>query len=283
MAIIYFKKPKYELFPFVGDKCVLLFPLGTKNLIEWQLDQHKINKNKIEAIILDKDFFKKYLEEINILAEELQIKIEFVSKVDKRIVSSIDGYEIKLNNDKLILEYPWDFLKLNETIIKTIQPKNEGKIENFVTIKGDVVIGENVLVRSGSYIEGPVIIGDNSIVGPNCYLRSGTNLGRNTYAGNAVEIKNSIILDGTHVGHLSYVGDSIIGEKCNFGAGTLIANLKFDNSNVRMRINDEKIDTGRRKLGVIMADRTKTSINLSIMPGTYIKEGSRLITKDKIN
>ena len=78
------------------------------------------------------------------------------------------------------------------------------------------------------------------------------------------------------------VGDSIIGRNCNFGAGTLVANLKFDNSNVQVRINGTKIDSGRRKLGVFMADDTKTSINLSLMQGTVTPKGSRLLIKARI-
>ena len=65
---------------------------------------------------------------------------------------------------------------------------------------------------------GDVIIGDNCKVGPNCYIRGSTAIGDKCHVGQAVEIKNSILLPGTNVGHLSYLGDSILGEKVNFGA-----------------------------------------------------------------
>ena len=81
----------------------------------------------------------------------------------------------------------------------------------------------------------------NADVGPNCFIRAGTSLGRNVRVGNACEIKNSVVMDGTHVGHLSYVGDSMFGEKCNLGAGTITANLRFDDGVIKMMIKDQVV------------------------------------------
>jgi bifunctional UDP-N-acetylglucosamine pyrophosphorylase/glucosamine-1-phosphate N-acetyltransferase len=110
-------------------------------------------------------------------------------------------------------------------------------------------------------------------------------LGKNVRIGNGVEIKNSIILDDSTIGHLSYVGDSIIGKNCNFGAGTKVANLRFDNKKISMNIKGKKIQSNSRKLGVIMGDNVKTGINVSIMPGISIGENSwigahTLVNKD---
>jgi bifunctional UDP-N-acetylglucosamine pyrophosphorylase/glucosamine-1-phosphate N-acetyltransferase len=73
-------------------------------------------------------------------------------------------------------------------------------------------------------------------------------------------------MNGAKVPHLNYVGDSIIGENCNLGAGTKVANLKLDKKNIK--VND--MDTKRRKLGVIMGDNVQTGINASINVGTLI-------------
>ena len=77
-------------------------------------------------------------------------------------------------------------------------------------------------------------------------------------------------MDGTNIGHLSYVGDSIIGEGCNFGAGTKVANLRVDNEEVRIEIKKELTASGRRKFGCLMGDGVRTGINVSIMPGRAI-------------
>ena len=81
-------------------------------------------------------------------------------------------------------------------------------------------------------------------------------------------------MDGTHVGHLSYVGDSVFGEKCNLGAGTIIANLRFDDGKIKMIIKDKAVDTGRRKLGAIFGDNVKTGIKSLFMPGVKVGANS---------
>ncbi len=171
---------------------------------------------------------------------------------------------------------PWDLLGANETILNEMKLKKDKrvKIEKFVVIKGDVHIGNGTLIRSGSYIEGPCYIGENCIIGPNCYIRPCSSIKDNVHIGNAVEIKNSIIMSGTNVGHLSYIGDSIIGENCNFGAGTKVANLRVDNDEVRIEIKNKLTRSGRRKFGCLMGDNVKTGINVSIMPGRSIYPGA---------
>ncbi|MCW4029310.1 MAG: sugar phosphate nucleotidyltransferase [Candidatus Bathyarchaeota archaeon] len=165
---------------------------------------------------------------------------------------------------------PWDLLDANVWALNRMEHKVLGKVEEGAHIIGPVHVAASARVRSGVYLEGPVYIDEEADVGPNCYIRSGTSLGKKTRVGNACEIKNSIIMDGTHVGHLSYVGDSIFGEKCNLGAGTITANLRFDDGRIKMKIKDKVVDTGRRKLGAILGDGVKTGINSTFMPGVKV-------------
>ena len=165
---------------------------------------------------------------------------------------------------------PWDLLNANIWVLKRMEHRALGIIEQGAHLIGPVTIAESARVRSGAYIEGPAFIDEEADVGPNCYVRPGTSLGKRVRVGNAVEIKNSLIMDGTHIGHLSYVGDSVVGEKCNLGAGTIIANLRFDDGSVEMKIKDKVVDTGRRKLGVVMGDNVKTGIKSMFMPGVKV-------------
>jgi UDP-N-acetylglucosamine diphosphorylase/glucosamine-1-phosphate N-acetyltransferase len=162
--------------------------------------------------------------------------------------------------------YPWDLLRANETMMKNLKPQNLGKVEDNVVLKDAVVIGKNTLIKSGTYIEGPVIIGEDCRIGPNTYIRPSTTIGNGCHIGAGVEIKNSIIMNGSDVPHLNYVGDSVIGEGCNFGAGTKIANLRLDEANIYVN----GIDTKRHKLGAIIGDNVKTGINSCINVGTVI-------------
>lgn len=166
---------------------------------------------------------------------------------------------------------PWDLLSANRDALENQSSKVKGEIEPGAQIDDNVMVEKGALIRSGAYIEGPVYIGKNSDIGPNCYIRPYTSVGENVRIGNAVEVKNSIIMEGTHAAHHAYIGDSIVGSNCNFGAGTKIGNLRFDTENVMMNIKGKLIDTGRRKLGVVLGDNVQTGINSMINPG--IKAG----------
>jgi bifunctional UDP-N-acetylglucosamine pyrophosphorylase/glucosamine-1-phosphate N-acetyltransferase len=170
---------------------------------------------------------------------------------------------------------PWDLLEANELIMRRAMREIAGKVEDGVTLKGNVVVDPTAHIKSGAYIEGPVFIGPECVVGPNCYIRGYTVLVAGVKIGNAVEIKNSIIMEDTNVGHLSYVGDSIIGRNSNFGAGTITANLRHDDQSVRVMVKEQRMDSGRRKLGAIIADNVKTGIGTSIAPGVVIATGAR--------
>jgi bifunctional UDP-N-acetylglucosamine pyrophosphorylase/glucosamine-1-phosphate N-acetyltransferase len=114
------------------------------------------------------------------------------------------------------------------------------------------------------------LIDEESDIGPNCYIRSYTSIGKKVRIGNACEIKNSIIMDNVHVGHLSYVGDSILGEKCNLGAGTITANYRLDGGTIKMVVKDRVVDSGRTKLGAVLGDDVKAGINVLFMPGVKV-------------
>ncbi len=165
---------------------------------------------------------------------------------------------------------PWDLLDANEFHLKRIDKEIKGDVHPNAVIEGEVEIGEGTVIRAGAYIIGPASIGKDCVIGPNCFIRKYTSLGNKVHIGNAVEIKNSIIMSGTNVPHLSYVGDTIIGENCNFGAGTNVANLRFDDSEVKLNIKGERESSGRRKFGAVIGDNVKTGINVSIMPGKKI-------------
>ena len=169
------------------------------------------------------------------------------------------------------LTYPWYMLEANEYLLSKIKRSEiKGTVEPNTHIKGNVIIGKGSVIRSGTYIEGPVVIGKNCRIGPNCYIRSSTSIGDNCKIGNACEIKNSILMNNVSIGHLSYFGDSVLGENINIGAGTMVANLRHDNQNIKSIVAGELTDTERRKFGTVIADNVHTGINTLIYPGRKI-------------
>ena len=192
-------------------------------------------------------------------------ELEFVDVITN--LSKVKKVNVVETNDWMTVTYPWDLLKVNDFFMKNVEKKIEGVVEEGVTLIGEVIVEKGTVLKSGTYIEGPVIIGKDCKIGPNCYIRPSTSIGDGCHIGQGVEIKNSIVGDKSNVPHLNYVGDSIIGNNCNLGAGTIVANLRHDNSNIRSVIKGTLIDTGRRKLGSIIGDDVHTGINTSILPG----------------
>ena len=179
--------------------------------------------------------------------------------------------EVLADDESVIIAYPWDLLAINEEIVNSIDHDEiEGVVRERVTIDGKIKLGKGSVILPGVYIEGNTIFGENCKIGPNCYIRGATSTGNKCHIGQAVEIKNSILMDNVSIGHLSYVGDSVIGSKTNFGAGTITANLRHDGKNHRSMVEGSLVDTGRRKLGVIIGDNVHTGIHTSFYPGRKI-------------
>jgi len=173
----------------------------------------------------------------------------------------------------------WNYLNESEKSMKSIGEKIAGTIEENVQIRGKIVLGKGSVLRSGSVLEETVVVGENCRIGPNAYLRSGTIVADNCHVGIS-EVKNSIILSNSNVPHFNYVGDSILGENVNFGAGTKIANLRHDNANVKVLVNGRLVDSGRRKLGALIGSNTKTGINSSINCGAIVPNNSKIMPNE---
>ncbi|NQZ57139.1 MAG: hypothetical protein HRT88_06675 [Lentisphaeraceae bacterium] len=185
--------------------------------------------------------------------------------VDDLNNSSVDSIECAKSFE---IYYAWDLLKVNEEVIsKMTESDIQGDLSPAANIEGFVKLGKGSRILPGVFIEGNVIIGEGCKVGPNCYIRGNTSIGDNCHVGQSVEIKNSILMKKTNVGHLSYVGDSVLGNLANFGAGTTTSNLRHDNANQQSMIDGKLVDTGRRKFGVIIGDGVHTGINTSFYPG----------------
>jgi len=182
---------------------------------------------------------------------------------------------VKISRDNWIdIGRPWDLLEANRWALMRMDHRVCGLVENGAHLIGPVTVAESARIRSGAYIEGPAFIDEESDIGPNCHIRPYTSIGKKVRVGNACEIKNSIIMDNAHIGHLSYVGDSILGEDCNLGAGTITANYRLDVGTIKMMVKDKIVDSGRTKLGAILGDNVKAGINALFMPGIKVGNNS---------
>ncbi len=202
---------------------------------------------------------------------ELTSSLQHLLDEGKEVMAAVIARE-----DWMDIGRPWDLLEANERVLANLPHRVNGTVEQGAILKGPVWLEESASIKSGSYVEGPVYIGKESKVGPIARIRSSTSIGDNVIIGTSCEVKNSIIMNGSKVPHLSYVGDSIIGENCNIAAGTITANIRLDESVLYVRVKGRLQSTGRKKLGVIMGDGVQTGINASIMPGVRIGSGSHI-------
>ena len=145
-------------------------------------------------------------------------------------------------------------------------------------LTGDRIdIGPGVLVETGAMIKSPAIIGEMTEVRQGAYLRGYCLAGKRCVLGHTTEVKHAIFLNDAKAGHFAYIGDSILGNDVNLGAGTKFANLRFLPGTVTFAHGDERIDTGRRKFGAILGDRSQTGCNSVTSPGTIMARGTFLM------
>ncbi|UDQ98054.1 hypothetical protein AAEX28_13820 [Lentisphaerota bacterium WC36G] len=211
--------------------------------------------------------------DIEVVCATSKQKKEVVLTISKKAHSSVERPLKKLvaTKDCVLLKYPWDLLALNEQLIKHLKGKKIlGTVRECAVIDGVLHLGAGSVILPGVYIEGNVIIGKNCKIGPNCYIRGNTSIGDNCHIGQSVEVKNSLIMSSVNVGHLSYVGDSVVCPNVNFGAGTIISNFRHDGKNHHSMVNNVLIDTMRRKFGAIIGSNVFTGINTSIYCGRKI-------------
>ena len=176
----------------------------------------------------------------------------------------------------ITLGYPWDLLSANDAIIGqyTETINNGGTIEENVTIKGNIYISPGATIKSGTYIEGNAYFGKNTTIWPNAYIRGNTSLGEESKIGAFVECKNSYIWERSSIPHLSYIGDSIIGNDVNIWGGSKVANLRHDHKHISVMVKEKLVSTGRIKFGMIVGDGSKLGVNTLIYPGRIIPSHS---------
>ena len=145
-------------------------------------------------------------------------------------------------------------------------------------LAGDQIrIGKGVLIEPGALIKSPTIIGNQTEVRHGAYIRGNCLIGNNCVVGHVTEVKHSIFLDGAKAGHFAYLGDSILGNQVNLGAGTKLANLRFIKGDIAINTPNGLVKTGLRKLGAILGDHVQTGCNSVTNPGTLLGKKSLVI------
>lgn len=234
----------YGVMRLRGDKVL--------EIIEKPKKKAPSNIKVVGVYLLEPEFFKYYQkvkkhyydfeDALSLYMKEKDVRVVILKKPEEETPS---------------LKYPWHLF----SVAKYLLDKNLSRKK--------VHIGKNVKIFEGAVIKGPCYIGDNCLIGNNALVRDYTNLEEGVMIGAHAEVTRCVFQKNAHV-HAGYFGDSILGEGCRVGAGTVTANVRLDRGEIKSQVKGEKIGTGLTSLGVIVGKNTNIGINASLMPGVLI-------------
>ncbi len=174
------------------------------------------------------------------------------------------------------IEYVWQALSciapyLDELELGNIQV--EIPDPKFLDQASHISIGEGTVVEPGAYIRGPCIIGKHCQIRHGAYIRGNVIIGDHCVVGHDTEVKNTVFLNGSQAGHFAYLGDCILGNKVNIGAGVKCANLKLKRDLIKVCVDGITFNTELKKFGAILGDASQLGCNVVTNPGTLFGKG----------
>jgi UDP-N-acetylglucosamine diphosphorylase / glucose-1-phosphate thymidylyltransferase / UDP-N-acetylgalactosamine diphosphorylase / glucosamine-1-phosphate N-acetyltransferase / galactosamine-1-phosphate N-acetyltransferase len=272
--------PQHFYFPFCQHQEYAFLKIGAYTWKKrWQV---------INSYLLKKDTYEN-------LSLYPSLKLLAYVQKNKKLPHPLYNYCLALHNPIDILKHTKEILQFDiltqktspsTTLPKTIITTNTKDFfidktaqihTSFMnTEAGPIYIGKNVQIQEGACLRGPIYIGKNSIIKMGATIYGTTIIGANCIIGG--EVKNSIIMDNSNKAHYGYLGDSIIGEWCNLGAGTSNSNLKNNVSDINIQLGKNKINAGK-KFGLLMGDFSKSAINTSFNTGTVVGISCNIFAK----
>ncbi|MGC9210198.1 MAG: bifunctional sugar-1-phosphate nucleotidylyltransferase/acetyltransferase [Acidilobus sp.] len=245
---------------------------GTITGIVEKPPRDKVTSNLVYAGALAVDY--EFIEYLKALKPSPRGELEVTDALNELAKVTDVGVVRVGSEDWLDVGRPWDYLIANRLALSEMAGKADQKIKGEVhstaVIEGPVIVEEGAEVGPFTVVEGPAYIGRGAKVGPSSHIRPETIIMEKAKVGYAVEVKASVLMEEARAPHFNYVGDSVIGEDVNLGAGTITANLRFDHKTVKMTVKGERVDTGLKKLGAVMGGHSQTGINVSLMPGVKV-------------
>lgn len=183
----------------------------------------------------------------------------------------------------------WDLFPdgLRQYLTKYSDNRIAGDVSPHAYLDGKgIVIEKGTVVEAGAYLRAPCYIGADCQIRHGAYLRGNVVVGKRCVIGHGTEVKNSLLLDDAKAGHFAYIGDSVLGSHVNLGAGTKLANLKFNpQQSIRLQIANRglRITVANKKLGALLADHVQTGCNAVLNPGTVVPRGLIVHPNTEIN
>jgi UDP-N-acetylglucosamine diphosphorylase/glucosamine-1-phosphate N-acetyltransferase len=257
----------------------LLKKLKRSSEFEW------VNENRTVAYNLSESAGKSWLKQGGPIHNKFSGKIEsgnlfcdsacylwdIIDRIPKTLDEEIGGYEpnFKITSDPQTVR----IIGRNK-----IHVNDTAQIEPFVVMnaeKGPIIIRDNVHIHSFAYLEGPLTIGNETVIKPHSHISTSI-IGPVCKMGG--EIEKCIFQGLSNKVHDGHLGNTFLGEWVNLGAGTTNSNLKNTYSSVKVKLEQEEIDTGRCFIGSFIGDHVKTGIGTQLNTGTVIGPCSNIIS-----
>ena len=169
---------------------------------------------------------------------------------------------------------PWEWVSLIDQALAQIEASIDRRLPAGVHIEGPVFLHPTVKLPPHCVIIGPAWIGPGCEIRPGAYIRGGVIAGEGCVLGFCCEFKHSLLLNRVQVPHLSYVGDSVLGNDSHLGAGVVLSNLRLDQAEVPVRLSAGLTSSGLVKLGAMLGDRAEVGCNAVLQPGTILGKRS---------
>jgi bifunctional UDP-N-acetylglucosamine pyrophosphorylase/glucosamine-1-phosphate N-acetyltransferase len=204
------------------------------------------------------------LEVISVSVEQLKLSYFFENTESFAVPEVFEG-----------VEYPWEALeKATQIVEERVEKKNlkinEGTLAEGSYLHGNYSIGKGTQIHSQVTIEGPVIIGENVTIQSGALVRPYTIIGNNCVIGHGCEVKHAIVGNGAKVQSFTFAGDSVIGQGARVGSGTIIANRRFDQGIIGVKVGDTYTKFDTDFFGCVLGDFSRIGANSATLPGTCI-------------
>ncbi len=203
---------------------------------------------------------------------------EINSENDGRYEAALDSYTkngaqikiLKYNGFWQPIKYPWHVILVMNYFLKNIKRSihSDAILADTAIINGEVVIEEGVKIMDYAVIQGPTYIGKNSVVANSSLVRNSM-IGEGSVIGFNTEIARSYLNHEVWT-HRNYIGDSVIDYNVSFGAGTVIGNLRFDESEIKMGVKGVRLKVGTHKFGAVIGNGVRFGTNSTTSPGVKV-------------
>ncbi|MDP3901070.1 MAG: sugar phosphate nucleotidyltransferase [bacterium] len=258
--------PDYGIIEFSGDQPVSIVENP-------KLGEEPSRVMAVGAFLFDQDFFAYYdriqhhheadlIEAVNMYMKEKQVAL------------------LKIESDVPTLKYPWQVLDILDIMLASSRFKAQiaptAQIGRNVILRGEVEIGENAKIGDNTVIEGPAYIGEGCEIGDANVLRGPLDLEAGVKTRSFFELKHSVVQEDTHF-HSGYLGDSVVGSHCRFGAGFVTGNRRLDRKTVKTKVKGSMMDTELGAFGLATGRNVKFGIQTGTMPGVFVGSDSIIL------